>query len=194
MQNSRPVRLRPRLTPFLRLLSRGGVIDPGMGGVMEPAETGVKRRFERAQECVFLPDFATAFLRLARIRRRVMVASVDQVGSCMLSSCSGSRIAPLWRNGLLSKYSFHCGESSSIAASARPSSSRDQPLDQGPSRYCVTTRQSGDGQPGADANPHAQTPLAVAVMTGMMAARPVGGLSLCCCFCHFLLLSDFVTQ
>jgi GT2 family glycosyltransferase len=43
------------------MLSRGGVIEPGMGGVMEPAETGVKRRFERAQECGLLPGLASAF-------------------------------------------------------------------------------------------------------------------------------------
>lgn len=48
-------------------VSRGGVIEPGMGGVMEPAETGVKRRFERAQECGFLPDLATAFSLLLGI-------------------------------------------------------------------------------------------------------------------------------
>ncbi|WP_208456419.1 hypothetical protein, partial [Burkholderia vietnamiensis] len=29
------------------LLSRGGVKEPGMGGVMAPAEPGVKRGFER---------------------------------------------------------------------------------------------------------------------------------------------------
>lgn len=50
-----------------RRVSRGGVIEPGMGGVMEPAETGVKRRFERTQECGFLPDLATAFSLLPGI-------------------------------------------------------------------------------------------------------------------------------
>ncbi|KGC09991.1 multiubiquitin family protein [Burkholderia gladioli] len=42
-------------------LSLGGVMEPGMGAVMAPAETGVKRGFERPQECGFLPDLATAF-------------------------------------------------------------------------------------------------------------------------------------
>ncbi|AIO43546.1 hypothetical protein DM42_6511 [Burkholderia cepacia] len=43
------------------LLSRGGVKEPGMGGVMAPAEPGVKRGFERFQGCGFLPFLATAF-------------------------------------------------------------------------------------------------------------------------------------
>jgi hypothetical protein len=42
-------------------LSRGGVKEPGMGGVMAPAEPGVKRGFERFQGCGFLPFLATAF-------------------------------------------------------------------------------------------------------------------------------------
>ncbi|WP_244113952.1 aldo/keto reductase, partial [Burkholderia cenocepacia] len=37
----------------LRRLSRGGVKEPGMGGVMAPAEPGVKRGFERFQGCGF---------------------------------------------------------------------------------------------------------------------------------------------
>ncbi|WP_172625587.1 hypothetical protein [Burkholderia contaminans] len=44
-----------------RRLSRGGVKEPGMGGVMAPAEPGVKRGFERFQGCGFLPFLATAF-------------------------------------------------------------------------------------------------------------------------------------
>ncbi|MCA8078983.1 hypothetical protein, partial [Burkholderia cepacia] len=43
------------------VLSRGGVKEPGMGGVMAPAEPGVKRGFERFQGCGFLPFLATAF-------------------------------------------------------------------------------------------------------------------------------------
>ncbi|WP_254874702.1 AraC family transcriptional regulator [Burkholderia cepacia] len=43
------------------LVSRGGVKEPGMGGVMAPAEPGVKRGFERFQGCGFLPFLATAF-------------------------------------------------------------------------------------------------------------------------------------
>ncbi|WP_240922319.1 hypothetical protein, partial [Burkholderia cepacia] len=42
-------------------VSRGGVKEPGMGGVMAPAEPGVKRGFERFQGCGFLPFLATAF-------------------------------------------------------------------------------------------------------------------------------------
>ncbi|MCA8082073.1 hypothetical protein LGM61_41070, partial [Burkholderia cepacia] len=41
-------------------VSRGGVKEPGMGGVMAPAEPGVKRGFERFQGCGFLPFLATA--------------------------------------------------------------------------------------------------------------------------------------
>ncbi|MCA7889669.1 hypothetical protein LGM58_41550, partial [Burkholderia contaminans] len=44
----------------LRNVSRGGVKEPGMGGVMAPAEPGVKRGFERFQGCGFLPFLATA--------------------------------------------------------------------------------------------------------------------------------------
>ncbi|MBY4680406.1 hypothetical protein K6W42_06485, partial [Burkholderia contaminans] len=43
------------------VVSRGGVKEPGMGGVMAPAEPGVKRGFERFQGCGFLPFLATAF-------------------------------------------------------------------------------------------------------------------------------------
>ncbi|WP_232490751.1 hypothetical protein [Burkholderia contaminans] len=43
------------------MVSRGGVKEPGMGGVMAPAEPGVKRGFERFQGCGFLPFLATAF-------------------------------------------------------------------------------------------------------------------------------------
>ncbi|MBR8172812.1 hypothetical protein KDX27_34360, partial [Burkholderia cenocepacia] len=45
----------------LMTVSRGGVKEPGMGGVMAPAEPGVKRGFERFQGCGFLPFLATAF-------------------------------------------------------------------------------------------------------------------------------------
>ncbi|WP_229921303.1 hypothetical protein, partial [Rahnella victoriana] len=45
----------------VRQVSRGGVKEPGMGGVMAPAEPGVKRGFERFQGCGFLPFLATAF-------------------------------------------------------------------------------------------------------------------------------------
>jgi hypothetical protein len=45
----------------MRQVSRGGVKEPGMGGVMAPAEPGVKRGFERFQGCGFLPFLATAF-------------------------------------------------------------------------------------------------------------------------------------
>ena len=41
--------------------SRIGVIEPGMIGVMRPRGMAPKRDFEGTQECVFLPDFATAF-------------------------------------------------------------------------------------------------------------------------------------
>ncbi|MEX3791382.1 hypothetical protein, partial [Paraburkholderia sp. BR14374] len=44
-----------------RLVSRIGVIEPGMIGVMRPPGMAPKRDFEGTQECVFLPDFATAF-------------------------------------------------------------------------------------------------------------------------------------
>ena len=43
-----------------RLMSRIGVIEPGMIAVMAPVGSGPKREFERSQECGFLPDFATA--------------------------------------------------------------------------------------------------------------------------------------
>lgn len=52
------INLRTRVE---RLVSRGGVKEPGMGGVMAPAEPGVKRGFERFQGCGFLPFLATAF-------------------------------------------------------------------------------------------------------------------------------------
>ena len=42
-------------------VSRIGVIEPGMIGIMRPPEVAPKRDFEGTQECVFLPDFATAF-------------------------------------------------------------------------------------------------------------------------------------
>ena len=42
-------------------LSRIGVIEPGMIGIMRPPEVAPKRDFEGTQECGFLPDFATAF-------------------------------------------------------------------------------------------------------------------------------------
>ncbi|WP_244137560.1 hypothetical protein, partial [Burkholderia vietnamiensis] len=45
----------PIATVKERPLSRGGVKEPGMGGVMAPAEPGVKRGFERFQGCGFLP-------------------------------------------------------------------------------------------------------------------------------------------
>ncbi|WP_217283464.1 hypothetical protein, partial [Paraburkholderia sp. NMBU_R16] len=45
----------------LGLLSRIGVIEPGMIGVMRPLGMAPKRDFEGPQESVFLPDFATAF-------------------------------------------------------------------------------------------------------------------------------------
>jgi DNA end-binding protein Ku len=41
-------------------VSRIGVKAPGMIAVMAPVRSGVKRRFERPQECGFLLDFATA--------------------------------------------------------------------------------------------------------------------------------------
>ncbi|MCA7948638.1 hypothetical protein LGM32_32885, partial [Burkholderia vietnamiensis] len=47
--------------PNADTMSRGGVKEPGMGGVMAPAEPGVKRGFERFQGCGFLPFLATAF-------------------------------------------------------------------------------------------------------------------------------------
>ncbi|WP_175683878.1 hypothetical protein [Burkholderia cenocepacia] len=50
-----------RIAYFYDRLSRGGVKEPGMGGVMAPAEPGVKRGFERFQGCGFLPFLATAF-------------------------------------------------------------------------------------------------------------------------------------
>ena len=43
------------------LVSRIGVIEPGMIGIMRPPEVAPKRDFEGTQECVFLPDFAMAF-------------------------------------------------------------------------------------------------------------------------------------
>ncbi|MGF6979995.1 hypothetical protein QFZ94_008512 [Paraburkholderia sp. JPY465] len=46
---------------YAKLLSRIGVIEPGMIGVMRPPGMAPKRDFEGTQECVFLPDFATAF-------------------------------------------------------------------------------------------------------------------------------------
>ncbi|MBU9659907.1 hypothetical protein, partial [Burkholderia cenocepacia] len=49
------------LAQRLLAVSRGGVKEPGMGGVMAPAEPGVKRGFERFQGCGFLPFLATAF-------------------------------------------------------------------------------------------------------------------------------------
>ncbi|MFP4895438.1 IS110 family transposase, partial [Paraburkholderia sp. EG304] len=45
----------------LEQLSRIGVIEPGMIGVMRPPGMAPKRDFEGTQECVFLPDFATTF-------------------------------------------------------------------------------------------------------------------------------------
>ncbi|MFP4897258.1 hypothetical protein, partial [Paraburkholderia sp. EG304] len=42
-------------------VSRIGVIEPGMIGVMRPPGMAPKRDFEGTQECVVLPDFATAF-------------------------------------------------------------------------------------------------------------------------------------
>jgi hypothetical protein len=42
-------------------VSRIGVKAPGMIAVMAPVGSGVKRGFERPQECGFLLDFATAF-------------------------------------------------------------------------------------------------------------------------------------
>src|SRR6185437_14564294 len=42
-------------------VSRIGVIEPGMIGVMRPPETAPKRDFEGSQECCFLPDLAMTF-------------------------------------------------------------------------------------------------------------------------------------
>jgi len=42
-------------------LSRIGVIEPGMIGIMRPLRVAPKRDFEGVQECGFLPDLATAF-------------------------------------------------------------------------------------------------------------------------------------
>jgi hypothetical protein len=42
-------------------VSRIGVIEPGMIGIMRPLRMAPKRDFEGIQECGFLPDFATAF-------------------------------------------------------------------------------------------------------------------------------------
>ncbi|WP_432757104.1 winged helix-turn-helix transcriptional regulator, partial [Burkholderia cenocepacia] len=55
------LREKRRFMELTRLMSRGGVKEPGMGGVMAPAEPGVKRGFERFQGCGFLPFLATAF-------------------------------------------------------------------------------------------------------------------------------------
>lgn len=49
------------LSPAAYEVSRIGVKAPGMIAVMAPVRSGVKRRFERPQECGFLLDFATAF-------------------------------------------------------------------------------------------------------------------------------------
>ncbi|MGF6969660.1 hypothetical protein OKW43_006755 [Paraburkholderia sp. WC7.3g] len=43
------------------LVSRIGVIEPVMIGIMRPPEVAPKRDFEGTQECGFLPDFATVF-------------------------------------------------------------------------------------------------------------------------------------
>ncbi|MGF6735720.1 hypothetical protein OKW50_007893 [Paraburkholderia youngii] len=43
------------------LVSRIAVKAPGMIVVMAPAGREIERRFERVQECGFLPDLATAF-------------------------------------------------------------------------------------------------------------------------------------
>ncbi len=42
-------------------LSRIGLIEPGMIGIMRPLRMAPKRDFEGTQECGFLPDFATRF-------------------------------------------------------------------------------------------------------------------------------------
>jgi hypothetical protein len=42
-------------------VSRIGVIEPGMIGIMRPLRMAPKRDFEGSQECGFLPDFATTF-------------------------------------------------------------------------------------------------------------------------------------
>ena len=45
----------------MRQVSRIGVIEPGMIGIMRPLRVAPKRDFEGVQECGFLPDLATAF-------------------------------------------------------------------------------------------------------------------------------------
>lgn len=47
--------------PQVRIVSVIAVKKPGLIGVKRPAETWVKRGFERLQDCVFLPFFATPF-------------------------------------------------------------------------------------------------------------------------------------
>lgn len=42
-------------------MSRIGVIEPGMIGIMRPVSMAPKRDFEGFQECCFLPDLAMAF-------------------------------------------------------------------------------------------------------------------------------------
>lgn len=50
-------------------VSRIGVIEPGMIGVMRPPETAPKRDFEGSQECCFLPDLAMTFSLLDGVRQ-----------------------------------------------------------------------------------------------------------------------------
>lgn len=58
------------------LLSRIGVIEPGMIGVMRPVGTAPKRDFEGFQGCVFLPDSATAFLQFGRVTQHANHGSI----------------------------------------------------------------------------------------------------------------------
>ena len=49
------------------VVSRIGVIEPGMIGLMRPHRVAPKRNFECVQECGFLPDFAMTFSPLSGI-------------------------------------------------------------------------------------------------------------------------------
>jgi hypothetical protein len=51
----------PQMASTEDVLSRIGVIEPGMIGLMRPHRVAPKRNFEWFQECGFLPDFAMTF-------------------------------------------------------------------------------------------------------------------------------------